>query len=356
MQVSNSGSVSTTNTNRSSSDTAKTSGSTAEASSSTGEARAPSGPAAQLQLSHAAKSEAPLPRYLQPVKGYPNPHAKFGNTYDYLKVSDQKILREAYDYAVENGTSLESVNEAAWYLGLQRHQEAKEAAGTQFSYHVSDESIPFILAKPEDRAEELEKIASHLEPTFLNRLKRVEAGDFFGTDNPVLMKEIFSDAVDHSLGPYRSDTAPADRPLVLPNASTDPESLLLNHLSGADKSELSRAYQNARDNDLDPEEVRKAALLLAVQRMNENMTKTLDENSSAAQAVKASSELFRNEIDTPNKLIELAEKVLGEDAADSFRQMVGQPSTEEIFGRNSTLRQALFLAPAYNLLNMSLNG
>ncbi len=260
-------------------------------------------PASEVQISSAARNKEQLPRYLQPAEGYPNPHARFGNTYDYLKASDQKVLREAYDYAVDNGTSLETVNEAAWYLAIQRHQETKEAAGTQFAFHVSDESIPFILAKPENRAEELEKIAADFEPTFLNRLQRAEAGDFFGTDNPHLNQELFIDAVDQSLGPYRSDKVPADRPLTMPNAPTDPESLLLNNLSGSDKSSLSKAYQNAKENNLDPEEVRKAALLLAVERMNENMSKSFsDDNSTAANAVKASSNMYQSIVDTPDKL------------------------------------------------------
>jgi len=347
MQVTNSPSSSSLLPNQS-----KTSNTTARVSNADKTTPQQAGVTA-VQISDAARAEEPLPRYLQPVEGYPNPHAKFGNTYDYLKTSDQKVLREAYDYAIENGTSLETVNEAAWYLAIQRHQETKEAAGTQFVFHVSDESIPFILAKPENRAEELEKIAADFEPTFLNRLQRAEAGDFFGTDNPHLNQALFIDAVDQSLGPYRSDTVPADRPLTMPNTPSDPESLLLNHLSGSDKSALSKAYQNAKENNLDPEEVRKAALLLAVERMNENMSKTFsDNNSTAANAVKASSNMYQSIVDTPDKLIGLAQQVLGDDAAESFSNMVGQSRTEELFGRNSALRQALFLQPAYNLLNM----
>lgn len=347
MQVSGSGSVSATQATRTPSSSTKAVNSSDTASQAS--------PAAQVQLSDAArnmKEADQLPYYLQPLPGYVDPHASSGIVFDYLKVSDQKVLQEAYDYAVENGTDKKKVDEAAFYLASQRSREAKIAAGTKHVFHVSDKSIPFILAKPEDRAAELEKIASDLAPTFLANLKRAEAGHFFGTDNPVLNKEIFTEAVDQSFGPYRSDKMPADRPLVMPDAPTDPESLLMNHLSGADKSELSRAYQHARDNDLDPDEVRKAALLLAVDRMNNNMAASHhEENSTAYHALKASAGLFEARIDTPNKLIELAEKVLGEDAADSFRQMVGQPAHEDMFGRNSILRQTMFLAPAYNLLN-----
>jgi hypothetical protein len=312
-------------------------------------------PAAQVYISEIAQKaqQEDLPRYLKPVTGYVDPYAKSGSTFDYLKASDQTALREAYDYAIENGTSLEAVNEAAFYLGSQRLQERQIAGGTQYAFHVSEESIPFILAKPEKRAEELEKIATNFEPTFLNRLQRAEAGDFFGTDNPHLNQELFIDAVDQSLGPYRSDKIPADKPLIMPNTPSDSESLLLNHLSGSDKSALSKAYQNAKENNLDPEEVRKAALLLAVERMNENMSKSFsDNNSTAANAVKASSNMYQSIVDTPDKLIDLAQKVLGDDAAESFSNMVGQSRTEELFGRNSALRQALFLQPAYNLLNM----
>ena len=308
------------------------------------------GAAAEVQISNAAREGNNLPRYLKPVEGYADPHASSGSIYDFLKPSDQKVLKEAYDYALNNGTDLKKVEEAAFYLGGLRHKQAQVATGTKHSTYVPDKYKALVSAKPEDRAQELKKLLQQdPDNKLLNRIKRADEGSFFGS-NPILNQALFTDAVDDQLGPYRANATSNNQ------SSNAAEDLLFRHLKDSDHSELSKAYQNARDNDLDPEEVRKAALLLAVQRMNENMTKTLDENSSAAQAVKASSELFRNEIDTPNKLIELAEKVLGEDAADSFRQMVGQPSTEEIFGRNSTLRQALFLAPAYNLLNMSLNG
>ncbi len=331
MQVSSSGSVSVTNTNRTSSNTVKTSNLATEASRSTGEARAPSGPAAQVQLSQAAQRMSDtdqLPRYLQPISGYVDPYASAGSVYDYLRSSDQKSLKEAYDYAREHGTSQEKVEEAAFFLGVQRNKEARINAGTQYSFHVSEDAVPFLNAKPEDRAEELSKLMQNdPDNQFYRTLLRAEQGNFFGGDNPVLQQSLFTDAVDSHLGPFRSNTVAVSGAYSLPDRQNDPESLLLNHLSGADKSELSRAYQNARDNNLDPDEVRKA-----------------------------SSGLFQSEIDTPKKLIELAEKVLGEDAADSFRQLVGQPSTEEVFGRNSTLRQTLFLAPAYNLLNMTLNS
>lgn len=353
MQISSSG-VSAATANRTIPNTTKTTNNSAV------EQTPPSTPAAQVQLSEAAQKPTDtrdLPRYLQPISGYVDPYASVGSVYDYLRPSDQKALKEAYDYAREHGTSQEKVEEAAFFLGVQRNKEARINAGTQYSFHVSEDAVPFLNAKPEDRAEELSKLMQNdPDNQFYRTLLRAEQGNFFGGDNPVLQQSLFTDAVDSHLGPFRSNTVAVSGAYSLPDRQNDPESLLLNHLSGADKSELSRAYQNARDNNLDPDEVRKASLLLAVQRMNENMTKTLDDNSIAGQAVKASSGLFQSEIDTPKKLIDLAEKVLGEDAADSFRQLVGQPSSEEVFGRNSTLRQTLFLAPAYNLLNMTLNG
>ena len=307
-------------------------------------------PAAQVHISETAQKmaeEESLPRYLKPTTGYADPNASFGNVFDYLKPSDQTTLKEAYDYALANGTSLEKVEEAAFFLGVQRN------SGTGSFFHVSDEGLAFINAKPEHRADELNKLIQN-DPNnkFYKTLQRAEQGNFFGADNPILNQSLFTDAVDNHLGPFRSNTAVADRSLAMPNAPTDPESLLLNHLSGSDKSSLSKAYQNAKENNLDPEEVRKAALLLAVERMNENMSKSFSDNSTAANAVKASSNMYQSIVDTPDKLIDLAQQVLGDDAAESFSNMVGQSRTEELFGRNSALRQALFLQPAYNLLNM----
>jgi len=313
-------------------------------------------PAAQVNISEAAQKlvqKESLPRYLQPISGYVDPYASSGSVFDYLKTGDQKVLKEAYDYALDNGMSLEKVEEAAFFLGVQRNKEARVSLGTKYSFHISDKGLAFLNAKPEDRAAELDKmIQKEPDNKFLKTLERAEKGDFFG-DNPILNQSLFTGAVDNHLGPFRSNTAVADRSLAMPNAPTDPESLLLNHLSGSDKSALSKAYQNAKENNLDPEEVRKAALLLAVERMNENMSKTFsDDNSTAANAVKTSSNMYQSIVDTPDKLIDLAQQVLGNDAAESFSNMVGQSRTEELFGRNSALRQALFLQPAYNLLNM----
>ena len=305
------------------------------------------GRATEVQLSDVAREGKDLPRYLKPVEGYADPHASFGSIYDFLRPSDQKVLKEAYDYALSNGTSLEKVEEAAFYLGGQRRKQSQIATGTHHSVYVPEQHKAFVNAKSEDRAQELEKlIQNDPDSKFLNMLQRAEQGDFFGS-NPILDQALFTDAVDNQLGIYRTNAITSEP------TSTSIENQLFQHLRDSDNSELSKAYQSAKENNLDPEEVRKAALLLAVERMNENMSKSFsDNNSTAANAVKASSNMYQSIVDTPNKLIDLAQKVLGDDAAESFSNMVGQSRTEELFGRNSALRQALFLQPAYNLLNM----
>lgn len=296
--------------------------------------------ASNVTISDAAREAEHLPRYLQPVKGYANPHASSGSVYDFLKPSDQKILKEAYDYALHNGTSLEKVEEAAFYLGIHRNKQSRIATGTTYSTYIPEQSKAFLSAKPENRASELDKLLQE-QPNnkFFQTLKRAEEGSFFGTDNPVLNHALFMDAVDDHLGIYRSGSI-----------STDTGRKLFDHLSESDNSALSKAYQEARDSDLDPEEVKKAGFLLAIERLTESM---IDENSMREKDAQALS-LLQSKVNTPNGLIELAEQVLGKGAADSFRQMVGQPFSEEVFGQNSMLRQALFLKPAYSLLNMTL--
>lgn len=289
----------------------------------------------QVTISDAARANEALPRYLQPTNGRPDPNASSGSVYDFLKPDDQQALKKAYNYAVDNGTSLKKVEEAAFYLGVQRHKEARVTSGTEYSQHIPDKNKAFINASPANRAQELEKLLiADPDNKFLQTVKRAEEGPFFGTENPLLNQELFTGAVDKHLGVYSSK-----------NSGGGTTSNVFDFLNESDKIEIEKAHQEANEKALSSEDVEKAAFLLAIERLNDNANSNL--HGGAA--------LFQSRVDTPTKLIELARNELGEQVAESFIKAIGQLGNRPLFGENKVLQQSLFTDPAAKLLNMKSN-
>lgn len=287
----------------------------------------------QVTISEAARANEALPRYLQPTNGRPDPNASSGSVYDFLKPDDQQALKKAYNYAVENGTSLKKVEEAAFYLGVQRHKEARVASGTEYSQHIPERNKAFINANPADRAQELEKLLiADPDNKFLQTVKRAEEGPFFGTENPILNQEPFTGAVDKHLGAYSSRS--------FNEGSTNN---VFDFLNESDKVEVEKAYQEANEKALSQEDVKKAAFLLAIERLNDSVSNNRQGDAG----------LFQSRVDTPIKLIELARNVLDEGATKTFINAVGQSVNTSFFGENKTLQQSLFIESADRLLNMN---
>ncbi|SFC38658.1 hypothetical protein [Pseudoalteromonas denitrificans] len=76
--------------------------------------------------------------------------------FSFLSSSDRKEIDKAYQYAIDNGTSLEDVGLASWSLGHQRKEEAMRANGTGITMHIQDpNNIPFESPIDEDETSEL---------------------------------------------------------------------------------------------------------------------------------------------------------------------------------------------------------
>ena len=286
----------------------------------------------QVTISEAARANEALPPYLQPINARPDPNASSGSVYDFLKPHDQQELKKAYNFAVENGTNLKNVEEAAFYLAVQRHKEARASSGTEYFQHIPEQNQALINAAPEDRAQELEKLLiADPDNKFLQTVKRAEQGPFFGTDNPILNQELFTSAVDKHLGAYS-----------LKKVNKDTTNSIFDFLHESDKVEVEKAYREASEKALRKEDVKKAAFLLAIERLNDSVTKNLEDDV----------QFFQSRVDSPTKLIELARHELDERTVNNFLNVAGQPINKSFFGENKTLQQPLFIRAAARLLSM----
>jgi hypothetical protein len=65
--------------------------------------------------------------------------ANAGSVYSFLSSTDKANLADAYQYALDNNTSLKDVAIAAGSLGRARYVEAKISSGTTYSYYKPEE-------------------------------------------------------------------------------------------------------------------------------------------------------------------------------------------------------------------------
>ena len=67
-------------------------------------------------------------------------NAAAGSVYSFLSSADKAHLADAYQYALDNNTSLEDVAIAAGSLGRARYVEAKISSGTSYALYVPEEN------------------------------------------------------------------------------------------------------------------------------------------------------------------------------------------------------------------------
>lgn len=105
----------------------------------------------------------------------------------FLTQNDKVQLSNAYQYALDNGTSLKDVGLGAFTLSVARFREAKVASGTIFGTFDKEESDRLYALNHKDDAETLnqqEHTKKSLTSTFIEKL---EKNDLFSA-NPILKK------------------------------------------------------------------------------------------------------------------------------------------------------------------------
>jgi len=65
-------------------------------------------------------------------KRSPTPSIDNGNVFDFLSETDRLELEKAHNFALQNGTSLDDVENTAFEMSVKRRKEAMEAQGTRF--------------------------------------------------------------------------------------------------------------------------------------------------------------------------------------------------------------------------------
>ncbi|MBZ2164269.1 hypothetical protein [Alteromonas stellipolaris] len=123
-------------------------------------------------------------------------HAGGGNVYTFLSQTDKAELSEAYQYALDNDTSLDDVRHGAFALAVTRFREANIAAGVTYAIFDKEESDRLLALNRQNESEvtsteELETSIKTLTDSFVEKLN---FGNLFSS-NPLLKNLMQQDSI-----------------------------------------------------------------------------------------------------------------------------------------------------------------
>lgn len=123
----------------------------------------------------------------------PDVNAPSGSVYSFLTDSDRAKLSEAYQYALDNNTSLKDVSYAAFSLGDARFVEAKISSGTIYGVIDTDDSSNEETTEIDDQGSENESTVREKTDYIKSLLAQLEIGQLFSS-NPFLRDSLLQDA------------------------------------------------------------------------------------------------------------------------------------------------------------------
>jgi hypothetical protein len=142
---------------------------------------------ALIFLEQGNKNGSLAPYLISPDKE-PDFFSSSGNIYDFLKIDDRIELAKAYEFSLNNNGDLDLVEEAAFYLAVDRRREGLVLNGVDYAIHTPSENagkyIP--LNKNVEYTVETDEISNQ----FDTLRERFESGSLF-KDNSYLNQDLF---------------------------------------------------------------------------------------------------------------------------------------------------------------------
>lgn len=125
-------------------------------------------------------------------------NASSGSVYAFLSSSDKATLADAYQYALDNNTSLDDVRTAAFSLARSRYIEAKINSGTTWAVHNPNENVGD--AKPKETEQQTVTAGSRNSDSdyIKSLLQQLAKGQLFAS-NPYLRISLLQDTASAQL-------------------------------------------------------------------------------------------------------------------------------------------------------------
>lgn len=119
-------------------------------------------------------------------------NANSGSVYAFLNSDDKKKLADAYQFALDNNTSLDDVRTAAFSLGRARYIEAKINSGTTWAVHEPKENSKK-METDDAAASDVKNLSPRTDSDYVKSLlEQLHKGQLF-LSNPYLRTSLFQD-------------------------------------------------------------------------------------------------------------------------------------------------------------------
>jgi hypothetical protein len=135
-------------------------------------------------------------------------NANAGSVYSFLSSTDKTHLADAYQYALDNHTSLKDVALAAGSLGRARYVEAKISSGTTYSYYRPEENQNAGTSDAVDQKETDKTERAPKTDYFKSLMEQLNKDELF-VSNPFLRSALIQDVssanLQHSIPLFLKD-------------------------------------------------------------------------------------------------------------------------------------------------------